>query len=70
MGTSSFPVATTRFIPLFAYEAILNLIGMVVLLWVGAPVRATAVRRRHRADVHRLVRRGALGPRDSGVNNW
>lgn len=31
----SFPVATTRFTPLFAYEAILNLIGMVVLLWVA-----------------------------------
>lgn len=26
---------TTRFHPLFAYEAILNLIGMAVLLWVG-----------------------------------
>jgi len=31
----SFPVATTRFTPLFAYEAILNLIGMVVLLYVA-----------------------------------
>jgi phosphatidylglycerol:prolipoprotein diacylglycerol transferase len=31
----AFPVATTRFIPLFAYEAILNLIGMALLLYVG-----------------------------------
>lgn len=31
----SYPVDTTRFIPLFAYEAILNLIGMVLLLYVA-----------------------------------
>jgi len=31
----SFPVDTTRFVPLFAYEAILNLIGMAILLYVG-----------------------------------
>ena len=31
----SFPVDTTRFVPLFAYEAILNLIGMAVLLYVA-----------------------------------
>jgi len=31
----NFPVATTRFTPLFAYEAILNLIGMAVLLYVA-----------------------------------
>ncbi|MEP7083025.1 MAG: prolipoprotein diacylglyceryl transferase [Chloroflexota bacterium] len=29
-----FPVDTTQFVPLFAYEAILNLVGMVVLLVV------------------------------------
>jgi phosphatidylglycerol---prolipoprotein diacylglyceryl transferase len=29
----SYPVDTTRFVPLFAYEAILNLIGMALLLW-------------------------------------
>jgi phosphatidylglycerol:prolipoprotein diacylglycerol transferase len=31
----SFPVDTTRFVPMFAYEAVLNLIGMVVLLVVA-----------------------------------
>jgi phosphatidylglycerol:prolipoprotein diacylglycerol transferase len=31
----AFPVETTRFHPLFAYEAILNLIGLAVLLYVG-----------------------------------
>ena len=30
----TFPVETTTFVPLFAYEAILNLIGMAVLLFV------------------------------------
>jgi phosphatidylglycerol:prolipoprotein diacylglycerol transferase len=30
----TFPVDTTRFVPLFAYEMALNLIGMFVLLWV------------------------------------
>jgi phosphatidylglycerol:prolipoprotein diacylglycerol transferase len=30
-----YPVETTLFHPLFAYEAILNLVGMGVLLWVG-----------------------------------
>jgi phosphatidylglycerol---prolipoprotein diacylglyceryl transferase len=35
MNLSVYPVATTRFHPLFAYEAILNLIGMAVLLYVG-----------------------------------
>jgi phosphatidylglycerol---prolipoprotein diacylglyceryl transferase len=30
----TFPVETTQFVPLFAYEAILNLIGMAVLLFV------------------------------------
>ena len=32
--TASFPVDSTTFVPLFAYEAILNLIGMAVLLFV------------------------------------
>lgn len=31
---AAYPVETTRFVPLFAYEAILNLIGMAVLLFV------------------------------------
>jgi phosphatidylglycerol:prolipoprotein diacylglycerol transferase len=35
MNLTLYPVDTTRFHPLFAYEAILNVIGMVVLLWVA-----------------------------------
>jgi phosphatidylglycerol---prolipoprotein diacylglyceryl transferase len=35
MNLTLYPEATTRFHPLFAYEAILNVIGMVVLLWVA-----------------------------------
>lgn len=31
---ATYPVQTTQFVPLFAYEAILNLVGMVVLLYV------------------------------------
>ena len=31
----AFPESTTRFHPLFAYEAILNLIGFAVILWIG-----------------------------------
>ena len=31
----AFPVDTTQFVPMFAYEAVLNLIGMVVLLVVA-----------------------------------
>jgi phosphatidylglycerol:prolipoprotein diacylglycerol transferase len=31
----AFPEATTRFHPLFAYEAILNLMGFVAILWIG-----------------------------------
>lgn len=31
---STFPVETTQFVPLFAYEAVLNLIGLAVLLFV------------------------------------
>ena len=30
----TFPVETTQFVPLFAYEAVLNLIGMAVILFV------------------------------------
>jgi len=30
-----YPVDSTRFHPLFAYESVLNLIGVAVLLWVG-----------------------------------
>ena len=30
----SFPVETTQFVPLFAYEMVLNLIGMLVILYV------------------------------------
>ncbi len=32
---NAYPVDATRFHPLFAYEAILNLVGVVVLLWVA-----------------------------------
>jgi len=32
---AAFPVATTRFHPLFAYEAVLNLIGFVFILWIA-----------------------------------
>ncbi len=31
---STFPVETTQFVPLFAYEAVLNLVGMAVLLFL------------------------------------
>ncbi len=31
----AYPVETTRFHPLFAYEALLNLLGVVVLLWIA-----------------------------------
>jgi phosphatidylglycerol:prolipoprotein diacylglycerol transferase len=31
----AFPEATTRFHPLFAYEGLLNLVGFVVILWIG-----------------------------------
>ncbi len=33
-GIDRFPVDTTQFVPLFAYEAVLNLIGMAVLLFL------------------------------------
>jgi phosphatidylglycerol:prolipoprotein diacylglycerol transferase len=32
---TQFPVDTTFFVPMFAYEAILNLIGMLLLLWIA-----------------------------------
>jgi phosphatidylglycerol:prolipoprotein diacylglycerol transferase len=32
---SAFPEAITRFHPLFAYEAILNLVGLLFILWIG-----------------------------------
>jgi phosphatidylglycerol:prolipoprotein diacylglycerol transferase len=35
MDLGAYPVDTTRFHPLFAYEAILNLIGFFLLLWVA-----------------------------------
>ena len=31
---ATYPVETTSFVPLFAYEMVLNLIGMFVLLWI------------------------------------
>jgi len=34
VDTAAFPVETTRFVPLFAYEMALNLIGMFVVLYV------------------------------------
>jgi phosphatidylglycerol:prolipoprotein diacylglycerol transferase len=30
-----YPVETTRFVPLFAYEALLNLVGLVLILWIA-----------------------------------
>jgi phosphatidylglycerol:prolipoprotein diacylglycerol transferase len=30
-----YPVDTTRFHPLFAYEAVLNLVGLVLILWIA-----------------------------------
>ena len=35
MDLSVYPLDTTRFHPLFAYEAILNLIGLVLILWIA-----------------------------------
>ena len=35
LDLAAYPEATTRFHPLFGYEAILNLIGFFVLLWVA-----------------------------------
>lgn len=32
---NAYPVDTTRFHPLFAYEALLNVVGLVVILWVA-----------------------------------
>ena len=32
---ATFPVDSTRFHPLFAYEALLNLVGFVFILWIG-----------------------------------
>jgi phosphatidylglycerol:prolipoprotein diacylglycerol transferase len=32
---ATFPVDSTRFHPLFAYEALLNLVGFFVILWIG-----------------------------------
>jgi phosphatidylglycerol:prolipoprotein diacylglycerol transferase len=30
----TYPVETTQFVPMFAYEMVLNLVGMLILLWV------------------------------------
>jgi phosphatidylglycerol:prolipoprotein diacylglycerol transferase len=35
MDLSLYPVATTRFHPLFAYEALLNLVGLALILWAA-----------------------------------
>jgi phosphatidylglycerol:prolipoprotein diacylglycerol transferase len=35
MDLAAYPVDTTRFHPLFAYEGLLNLVGFFVLLWVA-----------------------------------
>jgi phosphatidylglycerol:prolipoprotein diacylglycerol transferase len=32
---AAYPEATTRFHPLFAYEALLNLVGFLFILWIG-----------------------------------
>lgn len=66
----AFPPETTQFVPMFAYEAILNLIGMVVLLVVG---RAFA-RRLYDGDIALMyiVWYGAVRSVLEGyrVNNW
>jgi phosphatidylglycerol---prolipoprotein diacylglyceryl transferase len=68
----SFPAATTQFVPLFAYEAILNLIGLAVLLFV---VRRYA-HRLYAGDLilmyfiwYGLVRT-VLEPYRAGTGNW
>jgi phosphatidylglycerol:prolipoprotein diacylglycerol transferase len=67
-----FPVATTRFHPLFAYEAVLNLIGMAVLLWVGRRF----ARQLYDGDIALLyvmwygAVRSALEPMRNGTGNW
>jgi phosphatidylglycerol:prolipoprotein diacylglycerol transferase len=35
MDLSAYPVETTRFQPLFAYEGLLNLVGFVLILWIA-----------------------------------
>jgi phosphatidylglycerol:prolipoprotein diacylglycerol transferase len=66
----SFPVDTTQFVPMFAYEAVLNLIGMVVLLVVA---RAFA-RRLYDGDIALMyiVWYGAVRSLLEGyrTNNW
>jgi phosphatidylglycerol:prolipoprotein diacylglycerol transferase len=32
---ATYPVDTTRFVPLFAYEALLNLVGLGLILWIS-----------------------------------
>jgi phosphatidylglycerol---prolipoprotein diacylglyceryl transferase len=32
---AAYPVDSTRFHPLFAYEGLLNLVGLLVILWIG-----------------------------------
>jgi phosphatidylglycerol---prolipoprotein diacylglyceryl transferase len=32
---AKYPVDTTRFVPLFAYEALLNLVGLGLILWIS-----------------------------------
>ncbi|HET7685070.1 MAG TPA: prolipoprotein diacylglyceryl transferase [Chloroflexota bacterium] len=66
----TFPPETTQFVPMFAYEAVLNLVGMAVLLIVG---RAFA-RRLYDGDIALLyiVWYGAVRSLLEGyrVNNW
>jgi phosphatidylglycerol:prolipoprotein diacylglycerol transferase len=35
MNLAQYPVETTRFHPLFAYEAVLNLVGLGLILWIA-----------------------------------
>ncbi|HET6380019.1 MAG TPA: prolipoprotein diacylglyceryl transferase [candidate division Zixibacteria bacterium] len=35
MNLAQYPVETTRFHPLFAYEALLNLVGLALILWIA-----------------------------------
>ena len=56
---AAYPVDTTRFHPLFAYEALLNLVGLVAHPVGRAPVRRLALRRGRAGDVPGLVQRRA-----------
>ena len=59
----TYPVETTQFVPLFAYEAILTLIGCRGPALRHSPLRSAPVRGRRGAALHHVVRRRAHRPR-------